>query len=51
MWGIFHHAYTKDDLLHTFLIFNAVSKRIYICYKGTDCFVAENLPYLLHTKL
>jgi hypothetical protein len=41
MWGIFHHAYAKDAPLHTFVIFIAVSKRIYICYKGTDRFVAQ----------
>jgi hypothetical protein len=28
MLGIFHHAYAKDALLHTFVIFIAVSKRI-----------------------
>jgi hypothetical protein len=28
MWGIFHHAYAKDALLHTFVMFIALSKII-----------------------
>jgi hypothetical protein len=28
MWGIFLHVYAKDALLHTFVIFIAVRKRI-----------------------
>jgi hypothetical protein len=51
MWGIIYCAYAKDALLHTFVIFIAVSKRIKICYKGTDRFVAETLLYHLHTHV
>jgi phosphate starvation-inducible membrane PsiE len=28
MWGICHHTYVTDALLHTYVIFIAVSKRI-----------------------
>jgi hypothetical protein len=40
---------TKTPLLPTFLICIAVNKRIKICYKGSDSFVADTLLYLLHT--
>jgi hypothetical protein len=50
MWGLFHNTYAKDALLHTFVIFIAVSKRILISYKETDSFVAETPLYLLHTQ-
>jgi hypothetical protein len=49
MWGILHHACAKDAPFTAFVIFIAVSKRIKICYKGTDRFVAETVLYVLHT--
>ena len=49
MWDIFHHAYAKNALLPAFVIFIAISKRILICFQGTDCCVVETLPYILHT--
>jgi hypothetical protein len=51
MWGTFHYAYAKDAPLHTFVISIAVSKRIKICYKGTDRLAAETLLYLLNTQI
>jgi hypothetical protein len=51
MWGIFHHAYSKDAPFTYVCNFIAVSKRIKICYKGTDRFVAETLLYFLHTQM
>lgn len=50
-WANFHNEYAKDALLHTFAIFVVVSKQIEICFRGTGCFLAETLPYLLHTQL
>ena len=51
MWGILHHAYAKDALLQTLVIFIAVIKWILIYYKGTDCFAAETIPCQLHIHI
>jgi hypothetical protein len=37
--------------LHTVVIFIAVTKRIKICYRGTNRLVAETLLYPLHTQI
>jgi hypothetical protein len=41
----------KTPHLRTFIIFTAATKRIKICYKGTDRFVAETLLYPLHSQI
>jgi hypothetical protein len=41
----------KTPRLHTFVIFTAVCKRIKICYKGTDRFVADPTVHVTHRDI
>jgi hypothetical protein len=50
-WASFTTHTPKMPCFHVFVIFIAASKRIKICYKGTDRFVAETLLYLLYTQI
>ena len=43
MWGIFHHAYAKDALLQTLVIFIAVSKWILIFFIVAPCITSNYL--------
>jgi len=43
--------YNLITILHNFVIFIALSKIIYSCYKETGYSVAQTVPCLLHTDI